>query len=156
MFFIISVGKTSLASYLFPAANREKDIVGHLVVDDKPCEIELCHKTSWITSGHSSDQVAYSSEWQRDFLKKGDAFFIIIAMEQFIEVSAIQFYITEIKRVKGHDFPVFFVYNKSDLWSMRDNDQTEIETVLKIAESFNIPFINTVAIPGKGKNVERT
>jgi GTPase SAR1 family protein len=120
-----------------------------MIVDDKPCEVTICHKTSWITSAN------YSIEWLRDYIRKGDAFFIIVALEQYIDISAIQFYISEIKRAKEHDFPVFFVYNKSDLWSKRDRDGTEIVSMMEIAESYNIPFINTVALPEKGKNINR-
>jgi hypothetical protein len=134
---------------LFPKADTSKDIVGQMIVDDKPCELTICHKTSWITSAN------YSIEWLRDYIRKGDAFFILIALEQFIDISAIQFYISEIKRAKEHDFPAFFIYNKSDLWSKRDRDGTEVMSMMEIAESYNMPFINTVAEPGKGKNIGR-
>ena len=145
------VGKTSIASHLFPEADKSKDIFGRLLVDGKPCQIELCHKTGWITSKGDEN----TNSFAKDFIKTGDAFFIVIAFENEIEISAIQFYISEIKKVKGHDFPVFFVYNKSDLWSNRDKDGGEIEKVLKVAENFDIPFINTVSLENQGKNIDR-
>jgi GTPase SAR1 family protein len=144
------VGKTSIASYLFPEADPTRDITGQLIVDDKPCEITICHRTSWITSNN------YSIEWLRDYIQKGDAFLIVIALEQFIDISAIQFYISEIKRAKSpNEVPAFFIYNKSDLWAKRDRDGTEVVSMVEIAELYNIPFINTVAASDKGKNIER-
>jgi hypothetical protein len=118
-----------------------------MIVDDRLCEVVLCHRTRWITSG------SYPIEWQRDFIKKGDAFVIIISLENFIELTAIQFYIAEIERAKNHQYPVFFVYNKSDLWTKRDKEGEGVEKALKIAESFDIPFINTFVVGASNGNV---